>query len=153
MRNATNEMYAMVQFLESAASATLEVRRLHRRLDALDERRENLRLEKGAVARKLSRLIDDERKRELTVVNEELESYRRVEAFVARVPKRVYRTILRRRYLDVGKSWTEIQDALADDGLFYSHRHLLRLHAEALEAAQKLWREERKWEEAVGERR
>lgn len=142
MKNAENEMRTVVDFLESAGAATLELKRLRRRLDALDERRGNLQKRKGAAEKKIARLIADERERELTVVGEELETYRRVEKFVARVPEGTHRTILRRRYLDIGKSWDEIRDELAEDGLIYSQRHLQRLHTEALEAAQKLWDEE-----------
>lgn len=143
MKIAENEKCAVVEFLESAEAATLEGRRLQRRLEALEMRRDGLKIRGGAVARKLDKLILAEREREVAVVHEELESYRRVEAFVARVPGRVNRTILRRKYLDVGRSWTEIGEELARDGLFYSQRHLLRLHAQAVEAAQKLWDEER----------
>lgn len=143
MKNAENEKCAVMEFLESAEAATLEGRRLQRRLDALEARRGGLRLRGGAVERKLEMMILAEREREVALVHEELESYRRVEAFVARVPGRVNRTILRRKYLDVGRSWTEIGEELARDGVFYSQRHLLRLHAQAVEAAQKLWDEER----------
>ena len=151
MKNAANEMRSVVDFLESAGAATLEVRRLHRRLDALEARREGLRTQKGVVARKLVQRITEERERELAVVGEELESYRRVEAFVAQMPDKTYRTILRRRYLDVGKSWMEIQDDLAGDGLYYSQRHLMRLHTEALEAARLLWNQD--GEEGTAEQR
>lgn len=150
MKNATNKLCGVVDFLESAGAATLEVRRLHRRVNALEERREGLQTQKGAAARKISQRIAEERERELAVVSKELESYRCVEAFVARVPDKTHRTILRRRYLDVGKSWTEIQNDLAGDGLYYSQRHLMRLHTEALEAARRLWDQEG---EAVEQRR
>ena len=150
MKIAKNEKCGVVEFLESAEAATLEERRLHRRLEALETRCDGLRVRGGAVERKLEKMILAEREREVAVVNEELESYRRVEAFVARVPGRVNRTILRRKYLDVGKNWTEIAEELARDGVFYSQRHLLRLHAQAVEAAQKLWDEERGEETVKG---
>lgn len=143
MKNATNKLCDVVGFLESAEAATLEVRRLRRRLDELEARRERLQTRKGAAARKIAQRLADEQARELAVVGEELESYRRVEAFVAQMPEKTHRTILRRRYLDIGKSWTEIQDDLARDGLYYSQRHLLRLHTQALEAARKLWDQDR----------
>ena len=150
MKNATNKLCDVVDFLESAEAAVLEVKRLHRRVDELKARRDQLQTQKGAVARKIAQRIADEQARELAVVSEELESYRRVERFVARVPEKTHRTILRRRYLDTGKSWTEIQDDLARDGLYYSQRHLLRLHTQALEAARELWDQER---EEGGQRR
>ena len=150
MKNAENERCGVVEFLESAEAAVLEGRRLQRRLETLEERRSSLRVRNGAVARKLAQMILAEREREIAVVKEELESYQRVEAFVARVPGRVNRTILRRKYLDVGKSWTEIGEDLAQDGLYYSQRHLLRLHTQAVEAAGKLWDEERGEEKVKG---
>ena len=143
MKNATNKPCDVVDFLESAEAAALEVKRLRRRLDELKERRGQLQTQKGAVARRIAQRIADEQARELAVVSEELESYRRVEAFVAQMPEKTHRTILRRRYLDNGKSWTEIQDDLARDGVYYSQRHLLRLHTQALEAARKLWDQDR----------
>ena len=150
MKNATNKPCDVVDFLESAEAAALEVKRLRRRLDELKERCGQLQTQKGAVARRIAQRIADEQARELAVVSEELESYRRVEAFVAQMPEKTHRTILRRRYLDTGKSWTEIQDDLARDGLYYSQRHLLRLHTQALEAARELWEQER---EEGGQRR
>lgn len=139
MKNATNKLCDVVGFLESAEVAILEVRRLRRRLDELEARREGLQTQTGAVARKIAQRLADEQARELVVIDGELESYRRVEAFVAQLPEKTHRTILRRRYLDIGKNWGEIQKDLAQDGLYYSQRHLLRLHTQALEAARKLW--------------
>ena len=150
MKNATNKLCDVVDFLESAEATVLEVKRLRRRLDERKERRDQLQTRKGALARRIAQRIADEQARELAVVSEELESYRRVETFVAQMPEKTHRTILRRRYLDTGKSWTEIQDDLARDGLYYSQRHLLRLHTQALEAARELWDQER---EEGGQRR
>ena len=150
MKNATNKLCDVVDFLESAEATVLEVKRLRRRLDERKERRDQLQTRKGALARRIAQRIADEQARELAVVSEELESYRRVETFVAQMPEKTHRTILRRRYLDTGKSWTEIQDDLARDGLYYSQRHLLRLHTQALEAARELWEQER---EEGGQRR
>lgn len=142
MKNAEHEMRAVVDFLEGAAAAALEVRRLRRRLEGLDERRGKLRIQKGASARKIEKMIAAEREREARLVSEELAAYRCVEEFIARVPQRAQRTILRRRYLDIGRSWDEIQSDLARDGILYSPRHLQRLHTQALRSALKLWNEE-----------
>lgn len=143
MRSEMREEASVLNFLESAGAAALESRRLRRRLDGLGERRSQLRLRKGAAARRLARLLDEEQERELAAVKLELESYRKVEAFLARIPDGTYRTILRRRYLDVGLSWSEIRDRLEEDGLYYSERHIARLHTQAVEAAQTLWNRER----------
>ncbi len=152
MRNEMLEKASVVDFLESAGAAALESRRLRRRLDALSERRGKLRLQKGAAARRMTRLLDEEQERELAAAKKELENYRKVEAFLNRIPNVTYRTILRRRYLDVGLSWTEIRDRLEEDGVYYSERHIVRLHTQAVEAAQTLWNREREEGEA-GKRR
>lgn len=151
MRNETREEASVLSFLESAGAAALECSRLRRRLDGLGERREQLRQRKGTAARKIAQMLDEEHERELAAAEKELESYRRVEAFLNRIPDGTYRTILRRRYLDVGLSWTEIRDRLAEDGLYYSERHITRLHTQAVEAAQMLWNRER--EEGEGGKR
>lgn len=151
MKKGMNEEISVLHFLESAEAAALESRRLQRRLDGLCERREQLRPQKGPAARRLAKLIDEERARELAATEKELENYRRVEAFLERIPDGTHRTILRRKYLDVGRSWTEIHEKLAEDGLFYSERHIMRLHTQAVEAAQMLWNRER--EEGAGEKR
>ena len=139
MRNGMNEKQTVVGFLESAGAAAMESRRLQRRVESLTEQQSKLLSRKGAAARKLTRLIDTERTRELALMEQELESYRAVEKFLAKIPDGAHRTILRRRYLDVGLSWTEIRDRLAQDGLYYSQRHIIRLHTQAVEAASELW--------------
>ena len=151
MKQEMHKEDSVLMFLESAGAAALESRRLQRRLDGLSQRRARLRLQKGAAARKLTKLIDEERERELAVTQRELESYRQVESFLEKIPDGMHRTILRRRYLDVGRSWTEIHDQLAEDGLFYSGRHIMRLHTQAVAAAQMLWNKER--EEGAGKER
>lgn len=143
MRSEMREEASVLNFLESAGAAAMESRRLRRRLEVLDERRSQLRMRKGTAARKLARMLDEEQDRELAVTRKELESYREVEAFLDRIPDGTYRTILRRRYLDVGLSWSEIRDRLEEDGLYYSERHIVRLHTQAVEAAQTLWNRER----------
>ena len=138
-----NEGAAVLSFLESAGAAALERKRLQRRLEGLNKQRAELRTRRGTAARRIGTLIDVEREREVAATQRELESYREVEEFLDRIPDATYRTILRRRYLDVGLSWTEIQDRLAEDGVYYSQRHIIRLHTQAVEAARTLWQEER----------
>ena len=151
MKNAMNETTNVLEFLESAQMAVLERKRLQRRMTELAQRRDQLKLQRGEAARKLRRLLEEERKREFAVVSGELECYRNVETFVSRIPGRVHRTILRRRYLDAEQSWPKIRKSLAEDGMIYSERHLARLHAEALEEARKLW--EQGGEEGMAKKR
>lgn len=139
MKNAMHEADDVMEFLESAQTAALEGKRLRRRLAELARRRDALKKQKGEAARKLDRLLEEERKREFALAGGEMNQYRSVEAFVSRIPGNLHRTILRRRYLDVEQSWAKIRKSLAEDGMFYSERHLLRLHAEAVEEARKLW--------------
>lgn len=139
MKNAMNEATDVMDFLESAQAAALEGRRLRRRLMELSQRRNALKKQRGEAARKLDRLLEEERKREYAVAGEEMKCYRAVEAFVSRVPDGMHRTILRRRYLDTERSWPKISQSLAADGVSYSERQLARLHAEAVEVARRLW--------------
>ena len=151
MRNETNDKAEVLGFLESAGTAALESRRLRRMMDGLGEQQGQLRLQKGAAVRTMARLLGEEQERTLAAAKKELESYRKVEAFLNRIPDGTHRTILRRRYLDVGLNWTEIRDRLAEDGLYYSERHIIRLHTQAVEAARMLWERER--EEGESEKR
>ncbi len=73
MKNATNKLCDVVDFLESAEAAVLEVKRLHRRLDELKARRDQLQIQKGAVARRIAQRLADEQARELAVVGTEAE--------------------------------------------------------------------------------
>ena len=140
MKNETNEAYAVEGFLESATAAAMESKRLERRIDELDKRLGALRRRKQrTAAKRLSELLGEEMQRERQQIGREMEQYRRVEAFLDRIPDGMCRTILKRRYLEVGVNWTEIQDGLAQDGMFYSQRHLVRLFTRALEQAQRLW--------------
>lgn len=152
MKNAMNDEQAVLEFLESAGMAMLENRRLQRRLDSLKDRRDALQSRRSKAARKLKEQLEAEYKRELDVMERELDSYRRVEEFIARLPGSVHRMILRRRYLETWNSWNEVQMVLAADGLNYSLRHLGRLHMGALEKARLLWIRERE-EESNRERR
>lgn len=152
MKNEMNEFHSVEAFLESAEIATLEVKRLQRRLAELTQRQGDLRPRKDAAARRLIRMIDAACKREAELVSRELEVYRSVEEFVARVPGRTNRMILRRRYLEPGLNWTEVRDLLEKDGVIYSMRQLTRLHTQAMEEARKLWETEGE-EGAVKKRR
>lgn len=152
MTHERNEQRALLEFLETAGAAALESCRVQRRLDELKNRRDALKTRKGVTARRMKNMLEAEYKREFEVLTKELDSYRRVEAFIDRIPDSFHRLVLRRRYLDRAKNWNEIRIVLEQDGLRYSPRHLTRLHTEAMEAACLLWNRERE-EEHDKERR
>lgn len=152
MRCAMSEQTSLQTFLESAQAAALERIRLQRRQEELERRCAALTNRRSASARRLQAMLAAEYRREADITRRELEQYRRVEEFLARLKEPAHRTILRRRYLEVGMGWNEVQSRLAQDGLLYSLRQLMRMHAEALEAARLLWMEEGE-EESDRERR
>lgn len=152
MRCAMNHETQLQTFLESAQEAALEQRRLQRRQEELERRYAALANHRSAVARRLKAKLSAEHRREADLVGRELEQYRRVESFIAKLGASSHRTILRRRYLEIGGGWSEVRSRLAEDGLVYSPRQLLRLYAEAMEAARLLWMEEGE-EESDRERR
>ena len=55
--------------------------------------------------------------------------------------------MLKLRYLDC-LSWERVQELLSRSGVFYSDRHIYRLHGEALEAARRLWAQDNKEEKS-----
>jgi hypothetical protein len=66
-----------------------------------------------------------------------------ISAFIDRVEGFTYRTILSLRYVD-GLSWPEVTAHLESWGVWYSERHVTRLHGQALAAARRLWAREHK---------
>lgn len=152
MRCAMNHETALQNFLASAQESVLERLRLQRRLEELEQRCSALTNRRSAVARRLKARLSAEYRRELDLTCRELEQYRRVEAFIAKLKEPSHRMILRHRYLEVGRNWSAVQRRLAQDGLPYSARQLTRLHADAIEAARLLWMEEGE-EESDRERR
>jgi len=65
--------------------------------------------------------------------------------FIGRIESVTYRLILTLRYINC-KSWPEVTAALEQDGVYYTDRHVRRLHGKALNAARRLWAEEHKEE-------
>lgn len=142
MKNEMNEYQPMLTFLESARETALESLRHQRRLDELKKRLDSLKSHRSITARRLKSILEGEYKRELELIDRELDSYRRVERFIESLHDPIHRMILRRRYLEIGCSWSELRSRLAMDGLSYSQRQLSRMHTEALKAAWLLWQEE-----------
>ena len=63
---------------------------------------------------------------------------RAVDEFLSRMQTPLYRLILKYRYVN-GDSWADILTHLQNSGVFYSDRHIYRLHGLALREARKLW--------------
>ena len=61
-----------------------------------------------------------------------------MERFLAAVPDERGRELLRLRYVD-GLTVQQLQQALAERGIYYGRRHLERLLSEAEQAADAVW--------------
>ena len=101
----------------------------------------------GGDAEKMWAALADESARLYPLLKAAMEQERRVENFIDRIPHDSYRLILKLRYLDC-LSWERVQELLSRSGVFYSDRHIYRLHGEALEAARRLWAQDNKEEKS-----
>lgn len=134
------------KFLASAMEAKLEIARHKMRAEELESRCTKVTASMsgmpgggGADAQALWAALADERAKEREAELRETEAYHRVEEFIDKLPNSDHRAILRLRYLS-GMGWVNVQMKLYDAGIFYSERHIFRLHGEALESARELWR-------------
>lgn len=134
------------RFLTSAVEAKLEIARHKMRAEELESRCTKVTASMsgmpgggGADAQALWAALADERTKEHEAELRETEAYHRVESFIDKLPSSTHRTILRLRYLN-DMDWVKVQMQLYDAGIFYSERHIYRLHGEALESARELWR-------------
>ena len=137
-------------FLASATAARLEADRHARRVAALDSRcaRVTASLHAGpgggqADAEALWAALCDARTEAAQAVRAEMDRYRAVENFIARLQDPTHRSILALRYLE-GLNWIQVQHRLAEHGSVYSERHVTRLHGQALQAARLIWRDTEK---------
>ena len=146
-------------FLRSAVERRIEVKRHKRRLALLESQCTQIPAPPSAAPggggdthgrESLWAALADAREEEARLIKAELEQYRTVELFIKYIPDTTHRTLLRLRYLE-GMSWTKLQFALCDEGVYYSDRHLRRIHDAAVEEARKLWREPGPWQEALTE--
>lgn len=148
------------EFLRSALEAKLEAKRRSRRVKELESRCTKMTAapDSGACGggnadrEVLWALLADERDKEEKALHEELAQYKAVEDFIARLDDPVHRAILRLRYLE-GLGWVKLQQQLYRDGVYYSERHITRLHGAALEAARELWKRPGPWHNGGGETR
>ena len=145
MRDDMNRETSVERFLESANEALLESKRIYRRVELLSARCEKLVKQLGGVGQenetleKLRDRLDEERVREMEATRREMERYREVEEFIDQLENPDHRTILRRRYLDMGLTWVQIHQRLISDGWFYSERQLFRMYRDALREAREIW--------------
>jgi len=145
MRDVMNRETNVEKFLESANEALLESKRIYRRVELLSARCESLMKQLGGMGQenetleKLRKRLDEERVREMEATRREMERYREVEEFIDQLEKPDHRTILRRRYLDMGLTWVQIHQRLISDGWFYSERQLFRMYRDALREAREIW--------------
>lgn len=155
---ATEQDYGPVkEFLESAIEAKVEAARLKRRVAELESRCQKMTAQMKDVPgggradnQALWVLLAEEIEREKAAHRGALEQYRTVETFIAHLSKPVHRALLRLRYLE-GLGWVKVQQELYKQGIFYSERHISRLHAYALEEARALWRKGGPWENELTE--
>ena len=146
------------EFLRSALEAKLEAKRRSRRVKELESRCTKMTAapDSGACGggnadrEALWALLADERSKEETALHEELSQYKDVEDFIARLDDPVHRAILRLRYLE-GLGWVKLQQQLYRDGVYYSERHITRLHGAALEEARELWKQPGPWHDWGGD--
>lgn len=92
----------------------------------------------AALADARSRLIDEETQLAKNILS--------VSDFIDRIPGITYRTILNLRYVEC-LSWEGVTEKMEEMGIPYACRHVIRLHGKALNAARKLWAQEKGAEE------
>lgn len=146
-------------FLRSAVESRLEVKRHQRRMALLESQCTRVTSSMSAAPggggsdhgrEGLWAALADARAEEERLMKASLEQYRSVELFIKYIPDTQHRSLLRLRYLE-GMSWTRLQFALCDEGVYYSDRHLRRIHDAAIESARELWRQPGPWCEALEE--
>lgn len=69
------------------------------------------------------------------------QSVRGVSDFIHRIDGAIFQTILHLRYVGL-MPWEEVADHLQKQNIYYSQRHITRLHGQALNAARRQWVEE-----------
>lgn len=136
------------QFLESALTAELEIRRRRERADEIEGRVKRVTAQLSAQPRgggrdqqEMLALLADARTRELEAVREAEEQRQKVEAFIARIPSPVQREVLALRYLSFC-GWRTVQRKLQAVGLYYSERQITRFHGAALNEARRLYEQD-----------
>jgi hypothetical protein len=136
------------EFLESYREACLERRRCKWRIKQLEDQATSITtsvrdMPGGGSSdphkdHLLIAIADQQRKLndlKLAAAARQLE----VEQFTEQLEDPAHRIILQLRYCDL-LLWPEVNEALKKFGIYYSERHTHRLHDNAIEAAELLWR-------------
>lgn len=63
-----------------------------------------------------------------------------VEQFIESLDVDIHRIVLRLKYVDL-LHWPQVQTKMEERGIYYTERHILRLHGDALQAARVKWAE------------
>lgn len=139
-------MYQDVRsFLESVAASRVEQERLQERIEELETRCTKITanltgMPRGGNAdaeRQLAALAD-EKTRLTEQIGIEIRRAKRVEEFLNKMPVRLYRDVLMRRYVNL-QTVPKITNALAHSGRARSQRQVERIIANAEREAEKLW--------------
>ena len=150
---------SVVDFLRSAVESRLDIKRHRRRMALLESQCTRVTASLSGMPggggdvhskESLWATLADAREEEERLIRAEIEQHKSVELFIRYIPNPMHRSLLRLRYLE-GMSWTRLQFALCDEGIYYSDRHLRRIHDAALASAEELWRNGGPWEEALTE--
>lgn len=134
-------------YLNSVLECHLEIRRVRRKLDALESRAMNVtsqltgmprggNSDRDAVLAALADATSEYYKRLAAAEKRELE----VTEFIDSIPDQTHRIILRLRYLD-RKRWADILPILRKAGLCGEERWMYKLHGRALASAREKYKE------------
>lgn len=132
--------------MRSASEARLDARRHQRRVQELESQCARRTAAPSGTPgggehglEELWALLADARDEEVQAIRSARAREGEVNAFIQSLPISLHRTILRLKYLEC-MSWTRLQFALCDEGVYYSDRQLRRIHGAALESARLIWK-------------
>lgn len=134
------------EFLESVKDARFVQRRCERKLEELDSRCTAMTARITGVPGGGGDVHKDDALIALAQTRAELKEAqalaslreREVERFINGLPDVRHRVILTLYYVDL-LTWPRVVEEMGKCGLYYSERHVFRIHGEALQAARELW--------------
>ena len=132
-------------FLESVSVSRTEQERLRERIAELESRCTKITASLtgmpssgNADAQRQWAALADEKSRLVKQLQREMQKARRVEEFLLRLPVRLYRDVLMRRYVNL-QTVPKITEALAHSGKKRSQRQVERIISNAEREAERLW--------------
>lgn len=134
-----NEKDAVIVFLESYLALRREVARMEEKIKDLEALcyRSTAQITGmpggGSGSKAVWDTLADTRSKALATMQTAVERSQEIEDFVDRIENETYRAILKYKYLD-GLTFVQIAGKL-----YYTERHLRRLHGYAKDAARELW--------------